>query len=309
MNHPKRKLIPDEQTIVVLDTSPVRNIAYADAIPAWVATFAEMADDGYAFSLADGALAELLAQYNRGSLTDEGLTKILGAISQFLNPDLPVLPGKRDIMAIIGELTDKEWTEDEVRGFALRGWEILNDPSLLNEEEREGLTQTLQYDRDEWINSFKKFDEGYARWTAALPGREQQELNQYKHDLLDEELADLAARGRNAHPTMATRLDLQMRYLWRQWVRTRQKKDGYCPTSVKKVNDGIDLDLYRYLILPALVVSDDRGFHEGLMDIKSYQRHWLWRPQALADAWGRGERPQPVWPAPVIEPPETQNAG
>ncbi|CAE6763873.1 hypothetical protein G2912_14625 [Paraburkholderia aspalathi] len=309
MNHPKRKLIPDEQTIVVLDTSPVRNIAYADATPAWVATFVEMADDGYAFSLADGALAELLAQYNRGSLTDGDLTKILAAISQFLNPDLPILPGKRDIMAMIGESTDGDWCEDDVREFALRGWAVLNDPSLLDEERREELTQALQYDRDEWIGWFAKFDSRYARWTAEQPGREKQELNQYKHDLLDEELADLAAHGRNPQPTMAMRLDLQMRYIWRQWVRTRQKRDGYDPTSEKKVNDGIDLDLYRYLILPALVVTDDRGFHERLADIKSDQRHWFWRPQALADAWVRGERPRPVWPAPVIAPLETQSAG
>ncbi len=42
MNHPKRKIIPDEQCIVVLDTSPVRNIAQASGTPAWVATFVDM---------------------------------------------------------------------------------------------------------------------------------------------------------------------------------------------------------------------------------------------------------------------------
>lgn len=149
----------------------------------------------------------------------------------------------------------------------------------------------------------------YERWIAERPGRENEPLDQYKHDLLNEELADLAASGRNAHPTMAMRLDLQMRYIWRQWVRTRQKKDGYDPTSEKRSNDGIDLDLYSYLMLPAFVVADDKGFHERLSDIKSDQRRWFWRPQELADAWERGERPRPIWAEPVNDPRETQDVG
>jgi hypothetical protein len=310
MNHPKRKLIPEEQTIVVLDTSPVRNIAYAEAAPAWVATFAEMADNGYAFSLADGALAELLAQYFRGSLTDAHLNKILAAISQFLNPDVPILPGKRDILAMIGQSTEAGWSEDQVRDYALRGWAALNDPLLLDEEQRKQLQEALQFDRNEWIRWFKTFDDSYAKWVKDRPGiEEKQPLHQYKHDLLDENFSDLASYSRDLHPDLAERQELELRYVWRQWVRTRQEKDGYDPTNPKKVNDGIDLDLYRYLMLPALVVADDKGFHERLVDIKSPQRDWFWRPQALADAWASGERPRPGWAVPVIDQEETQGAG
>jgi hypothetical protein len=310
MNHPKRKLIPDEQTIVVLDTSPVRNIAYADGPPSWVATFAEMADDGYAFSLADGAFTELLAQYHRGALVDADLDKILAAISQFLNPEVPILPGKRDIMAMIGESADAPWSEDEVRDYSQRGWAVLNDPSLLDDEAWTTLQEALQLDRDEWISWFKKFDDRYARWVADKPGIEkEQPLNQYKHIRLDEEFGELASLSRGLHPDLATRQDLQLRYVWRQWVRTRLAKDGYDPNSPKKVNDGIDLDLYRYLTLPALVVADDRGFHERLADIKSPQLEWFWRPQALADSWARGERPRPIWTPSVIDTEETPGAG
>lgn len=310
MPPPKRKLIPDEQTIVVLDTSPVRNIAYADTTPAWVATFAVMADNGYAFSLADGALAELLAQYIRGSLTDVDLNKILAAISQFLNPDVPILPGKRDILEMIGQSTDAGWSEDEVRDYALRGWAALNDPSLLDEEHRTKLQKALQFDRDEWIRWFKTFDDSYAKWVKGRRGiEEKQPLNQYKHDLLDENFSDLASYSRSLHPDLAVRQDLELRYVWRQWVRTRQEKDGYDPTNPKKVNDGIDLDLYHYLMLPALVVADDKGFHERLADIKSPQCDWFWRPQALAAAWASGKRPRPGWAVPVIDPKETPGAG
>ena len=63
MTSSPRKLIPDELTIVVLDTCTVRGLAYAEATPGWVSTFAAMTENGYSFSLADGALTELLAQY------------------------------------------------------------------------------------------------------------------------------------------------------------------------------------------------------------------------------------------------------
>lgn len=40
---PPRRLILDEKCIVVLDTSPIRNIAEEGTVPPWVDTFAAMA--------------------------------------------------------------------------------------------------------------------------------------------------------------------------------------------------------------------------------------------------------------------------
>ncbi|CAN0621130.1 protein of unknown function [Burkholderia multivorans] len=94
---------------------------------------------------------------------------------------------------------------------------------------------------------------------------------------------------------VAERQDLQTRYLWRQWVRTREANAPYDPNNPKKVNDGIDLDLYRYLILPALVVSDDGGFHGTIADIKSPQRTWFQKPEELAAAWEHGELSCLTW--------------
>ncbi|WP_321817059.1 MULTISPECIES: hypothetical protein [unclassified Paraburkholderia] len=50
MNHLMRKIIPDEQCIVVLDTSLVRDIAHASETPAWFTTFAAISKAGYSFS-------------------------------------------------------------------------------------------------------------------------------------------------------------------------------------------------------------------------------------------------------------------
>lgn len=306
MTRPQRKLIPDEQTIVVLDTSPVRNIGH-DGVPAWVATFADMAKNGYSFSLADGACVELLTAHARGSITDHELATIISAAETYLNPAVPVLLGKVDLMRMIGESSAPSGWEAEALTLSQRAWQVLKAASSTSPEERIGGEDELQEDRDDWIDAFKKFDAAHAEWLSKYPdGEAEHPLNEYEHPALDAALDHLAAGSQTPPPTMAERQDLQMRYIWRQWVRTRKEKHAYDPSSPKKVNDGIDLDLYRYLMLPALVVADDGGFHQRIADIKSPQREWFWRPQALADAWTRGERPRPAWAAAVTDPAASQ---
>lgn len=310
MTHPKRRLIPDEQTIVVLDTSPVRNVGH-DGVPTWVATFAAMAKSGYSFSLADGACAELLTAHARGkSITDDELRTIINAIEPFLNPDVPVMLGKVDLMSMIGETeAPAEW-EAEVRTLSRRAWQTVKASVSTSLDKRISAEAELQEDRDDWIGAFAKFDAGYEEWLSEDPSREQQfPLHPYEHPLLDLQFTSLATRSVQRHPTMAVRADLQLRYEWRQWMRSRQDKDGYNPSSKKKRNDGVDLDMYPYLMLPAFVVAEDGGFHARLSDIKSPQLHWFWEPQALADAWSRGERPRPVWAAAAADQTDPQPAG
>ncbi|WP_342613490.1 hypothetical protein [Burkholderia ambifaria] len=291
-----RKLIPDDQCIVVLDTSPARDLAYGPTLPDWVATFEKMANAGYSFSLADNALTELLNQHIDGRLNETELHKILAALLRFVNPEVPVLPGKRELLAMIGESDDSTWSEAEVSAFSKRAWAVLNDPALLDEVDRKNLKKALQDDRDDWKQAFEDFDNAHAAWLTQDPnGETKQPLNEYAHPQLDKALDIIASRGKSQSPSMAERQDLQTRYIWRQWVRTRKAKDPYDPSSEKKVNDGIDLDLYRYLMLPAFVVAGDAGFHGKIADIKSPQRGWFWRPEELAAAWERGEKPRPTW--------------
>lgn len=297
MNHPQRKLIPDEQTIVVLDTSPVRNIGH-DGVPAWVATFADMAKDGYSFSLADGANAELLTAHARGSITDDELVTIVDAAEMYLNPAVPVMLGKVDLLRMIGELNVPAGWEAEARTLSQRAWQTLKAASSTPLEDRIGADTELQEDRDDWVGVFAEFDAGLEEWLLEDPSREKEfPLHLYKHPLLELQFRGLVRRSVNHRPDMAERIDLQMRYEWRQWVRFRQKKDGYNPASKKNRNDGVDLDMYCYLKLPALVVAGESGFHSRIEDIKSPQLDWFKQPQDLADAWTRGERPRPAWAA------------
>ncbi|WP_339493088.1 hypothetical protein [Pseudomonas sp. EA_15y_Pfl2_R67] len=92
------------------------------------------------------------------------------------------------------------------------------------------------------------------------------------------------------------RSHLEVVYCWRQFSRMQKTKKGYDPNSPKKRNDGIDFHLYRFLKLPAFVVTEDTAFHGGLTDIKSFQAAWFFMPQDLADSWASGKAPTPVWP-------------
>ena len=100
-----RKIIPSEVCIVVLDTNPARNLAHSLEAPGWVNTFASMAKSGYSFSLADGAFAELLSQRSRGAICDSEFARMIERLEQFLDSRTPVLPGKRDLRAMINART------------------------------------------------------------------------------------------------------------------------------------------------------------------------------------------------------------
>jgi hypothetical protein len=97
--------------------------------------------------------------------------------------------------------------------------------------------------------------------------------------------------------TMNMRSHLEVLYCWTRFSSMQKVKRAYDPTSKKSRNDGVDFDLYRFLKLPAFVVTLDKGFLEGLTDFSSYQANWFFRPQELADSWNAGITPKPRWPA------------
>lgn len=214
MVHSPRKLIPDAQTIALLDTSPLRAIGH-HGIQTWVSTFAEMTRDNYSFSLADGACAELMTAHARGSITNGELKAIVDATEIFLNSEVPVLLGKIDLMRMIGEADELGW-EDEARMLSQRAWQMLKAASSTAPEERTSAEAELQEDRDNWIRAFAMFDEGLREWLSEDPNRRNEfPLHPFEHPLLEQQFRSLAARSVNRHPDMAERVDLRMRYTWR----------------------------------------------------------------------------------------------
>lgn len=281
----KRFLIPLERPVVVLDTSPARNIAHSETVPAWVKLFSRMRQSGYVFCLADGAFAELLTQRCEGRIDDAEHRRMISALRKFLDREVPVLPGKVDILGMLGlRKQQKHWRASEVRTLSQRVWVRLasarqGDPCAAVE---------LDEERSDYRAAFKDFERGWNVSDKSVA------LDVHAHPQLDLALAAQREHGR-IRPDMDVRNELQVRWLWRQFVRTQFPKDAYNPESPKKRNDGIDFDMYAYLALPALIVATDAGFFEKIADIHSQQKGWFWKPEELAAAFCRGERPQARW--------------
>lgn len=294
MADPKRLLVPDSQTIVILDTGPARHLSHSEEAKEWCATFALMAQDGYSFSLADGAAAELIEQRYRetGGLTAEQCGDICALLETFLNPELPIMLGKVDIGGMLG-LAKVPWSADQSRAHSLHFWSKLKKcamPAL----KQQPLTRELQDEREDWIAMFDGWQRIFDKAQQEDPS---ERLN--AEDLTEGMLQAMDAPGKRwgtLTPPMSLRNHLSNRYYWRQFVRKQQKRNAYNPRSKKKENDGIDADLLRYLPLPALIVTEDTAFLSGFQDIKSFQTAWIFRAKDLSDAWRAGNGPRPTWP-------------
>lgn len=273
-----------DECLVVLDTGPVRELAHATEIPGWVGMFSRMVADGYRFSLAEHACAELMNQRSKGAIDDRGFATMIEYLNRFLDAGMPVRLGGRDILRAIGaaEADETLSAPSEVSQFA---WSQLCKQEVQVEPRVEPL---LEEERTEWKELFRKTDKIYEEW-------ERPELDEDEHPLLDAVSASMD-NGAILSPPLSLRWDLRTRYFWRQFVRLKKAKEPYNPHAKKKRNDGIDFGLFAYLALPALGIASESGFHDKIANIRSFQTGWIYRPTELAQAWTDGEQPQPQWP-------------
>lgn len=121
---PPRLIIDDQQIMVVLDTSPVRELAHDVDCPAWASTFEEMSHQGYSFSLADGTFAELINQRRNGQLSVGEIERMCSRLSRFLNLDFPVILGRSDVLGM-SQLNSASWNEEECRLLSQQAWDEL----------------------------------------------------------------------------------------------------------------------------------------------------------------------------------------
>ncbi|UVL11450.1 hypothetical protein LOY39_12480 [Pseudomonas rhodesiae] len=298
----QRLLVPDDKIVVVLDTAPARELAYVDEIPAWVNIFAEMYQHGYSFSLADGTFAELLNQRRKDAISGDQLLKIIQRLALFLAPNLPVLLGKRDLRGML-QLERLDWDESECQALSQAAWGELR--RRVDAVDAQGSPEAiLQKERDDWIDNFIRWRTQIAgmiaRETALSTTAEAVEPEPFdlnsKTQIVLQAMERVQVSQDLITPPMSVRNHLQNRYIWRQIVRSLKPECPYDPLARKKRNDGIDADLYRFLILPALVVTRDKAFLGGLADIDSFQTGWFFSPEDLAGEWLGGTKPAPAWP-------------
>ncbi|WP_354119081.1 hypothetical protein [Bradyrhizobium sp. LA6.12] len=271
--------------MVVLDTGPVRELAHSPRAPHWVSSFSAMKAHGYQFSLADHACGELINQRSRGSINDRDFGAMIDCLETFLDPAMPVMLGTKDIRVMIGAAT-QENNKPDASDVSRQAWSMLRECEISSDDLIE---HVLHEDRAMWSDLFRKTEALYAAREHAG------ELDEYSHPLLSRVLESFNADA-NTVPPLSTRYDLQLRYFWRQFVRSKKEREPYNADAPKKRNDGIDFGLYGYLALPALIVATERGFFERIADIPSFQKAWIQRPEDLASSWAGGHQPQPTWP-------------
>jgi hypothetical protein len=285
MVKPLDEVVNKTDCIVILDTCIARELAHEDKCPEWVATYEEMALDGYSFSLSDVAFAELADQIDRDSIKEKDKVRMIERLSRFINQNLPVFLGKRDIIAIIGgKHNQPDWSIKEFIELSKSAWDYLQDNSS---NKCIPASEILQEERDHWMEMFKCFAEKNSH---------DNKLHEKSEEMLDLVFQDIDENKVISNPPESIRCDLQVKLLWRLFLRSRESKFPYDYSSKKKKNDGIDFDLYKYFHIPALVITLDNGFFKSIKDIKSYQKDWFVKPEYLASQWREGVKLNPSWP-------------
>ncbi len=283
---PLHELIPTGKQIVVLDTSVARNLVYTDTSATWVDIFAEMSRNDYSFSLADNAFAELVAQISSGAISTNQKILMIERLRRFLNVNLPIFLGKIDISILIGMVEPHpDWSTTNVLELSSRAWNYLTNCSITAQSNQSGVHEDLQSERQAWVSMIQ--NKGL---TTGEP------LHEYKHTQLEKVFADIDDLAPHLSPSLSIRMDLQIRLLWRQYVRSNKDVEPYDPLSSKNKNDGIDFDIYNYLLIPALIVTQDEGFFRKLKDIDSFQKQWFLKPEDLAKAWSDRTPSRARWP-------------
>ena len=286
MVKPLNEVVSKTDCIVILDTCIARELAHEDKCPEWVATYEEMALDGYSFSLSDVAFAELADQINRDSIKEKEKVRMIERLSRFINQNLPVFLGKRDIIASLGgKHNQPDWSIKEFIELSKSAWNYLQENSS---NKYIPVSEVLQEERNHWVEIFKNL--------AEKNSHDNNKLHEKSEEILDFTFQAIDKNKVFSNPPESIRVDLQVRLLWRQFLRSRESKFPYDPSSKKKKNDGIDFDLYLYFYIPALVITLDDGFFKSIKDIKSYQKDWFVKPEYLASQWREGVKLNPSWP-------------
>ncbi|QXH95742.1 hypothetical protein HU749_004970 [Pseudomonas ogarae] len=329
---PPRLIIDDSQTIVVLDTNPARNLAQLDACPPWVDVFAKMRSDGYSFSLAEEAFTELVIQRARGSIRTDQFKRMCERLSLFINTEFPVILGGIDLLGML-QINRSSWTEESCRNISAIAWAFLQQciehppesdeaEALINAARDEWINrltnwqavvdsakskgqEILQTASDlapKDLCSLMASEESIMEYLSANPENPHQALESwveenYSWESIEPKIREVVltsfdeAFDRSLPETVG--MHLEVRYHWQQFSRMQREKRRYDPRNKRNINDGVDYYLYGYLKLPALLITEDNDFFSRLMEIESYQKNWIYKPDGLAENWMKQTKPMP----------------
>jgi hypothetical protein len=287
---------------ITLDTGVARECCYED--PQWLETFVSMKLEGWSFHLTDICVAELIAAFERGSISDDQWNLCMERVGTFLSDWMPCLPGKRQL-------------------FHLCEFEDLDDPNKdkdsveFQEASSGAVWQVLrQFARPDAAKEMVFFEADGKRFKCPLiSGAAEKELNTERSKWLEEmgrepktnfnDESEVAAIKVNFDTWAASsKLPLSIRgdilaHAQIEWG--KRIADGYSPGSKKRRNDGIDFLLQFAFMWPALLVTTDGGVCRFLRGLDSYQASWVYLPIELATVWKEGRLLEPEWTQQIDE--------
>lgn len=296
--------------MLVIDANVIRSVIVDNQD---ISAFVTFVHEGGTIHLADGALVEALSWLHR---TKDAWARWMQGRSQFddfIDPERPVLMGGREILRQAGFRLDNTppsllVATDQER-FNREAWrELLVAPALgaigrhqLAVKTPKGRRRVLwkpsgaqkQVAREKasWIEMFGRYDDAAQLEGFAITGRT------VPRELLEAQVANLGQfidKKTTSTPAASVRLDAMIRVHVLLSLRRRQTREPY--NAKKEANDVFDLDLYRYLALPAALCTSDQGIINDVRAAGSWQADWVVTPALLADPAVRKRLLDLRWP-------------
>jgi len=264
---------------VVLDTSVVRKLSHADADAIDVASLLALPGRP-PFSIADGAVLELLDDLVNGALTFERWRATTATLKPLLDPAMPVAPGGRDLAEIWGGGPGPRHDGIDAARHSREIWQHLsvavNERDLTRRHvyvQHDGVAIEVQLIAHRVPANVESAGAFYAGWfpriVADARGKER------------DEIAALILAGLSSKMglTDALRLDLATRYMASRAADAARRKGAYKPTR----NDALDLELLFTIPMPAIVCTNDKKFVRVVRSLGSPDGRLVLTPAELLD--------------------------
>ncbi len=277
--------------MLVLDTNVPRDLVDGDVSPD---AFESFAREGGTVHIADGAIVELLAWLDRAPNAWPKWKERRAVFDRFLDRDRPILMGGGECLAeagLICEAPPPLLLPAVHKALNLHLWAAMRNAQDFDElraatplqqgrrlltVHASGAGNQVRREHGEWRERF-----------AELKAAAEAERFSPSDDELPAQLEGyVAALGKfidskcASAPRASIRMDGMMRVDALLTLRSVKKTEPY--NAGKHDHDTFDLDLLRYLALPAAVCTADRGVHNHLAAAGAWQGAFVVTPDRLA---------------------------
>lgn len=274
---------------LILDTSVVRAIATDRASTRGLRSFRQK---GGAVHIADGAAVELCAQIDDGRIRWPDWLWAREALERVLDEEEPIIMGGHELLAAHGMVLSaapSRFSASDQRAWTKATWRLLCEAktpaelrkataSIVPSTSQAGLgfdltraAETVSKEKESWISYFED------RLPDAINAARATRPPNMRHGSFEEKVLELGqfldARASPSEPPASVRMDAMARMHLLLSERSMQARHRY--NSTKHANDVFDLDLLRYLALPAAVCTEDTGIMTKLKDARAKQRAWV----------------------------------